>query len=329
MLRADPPTVDASPSLVMSQESERFETRSPFPSTSFNFSYSPYDGIFDLSGSGQLNQNDYALRTTEDNAVERQYHAGSARSSIVGGPYLPSVGQNEGLSAAAAAASVAMAESYAQLNVANLPGVEEPGLNYRHLMSLVYPGLDNGGGNITHNPYTHVDPTKILSLEHGDNAYQSFHTSPSSDGWGNGHISTTASPEPYNTSNASTPPSTESIPNGQNARKYVTLKQNPYEVEKKRLPLTVCASTVTDLRSSTSTPDPQEGGPGQAGEDGETSTSCTNCQTTNTPLWRRDPDGQPLCMSSYYDSLMFYLYALLGNACGLFYVSGLLLCTVL
>ncbi|KAG2237192.1 hypothetical protein INT48_006596 [Thamnidium elegans] len=30
-------------------------------------------------------------------------------------------------------------------------------------------------------------------------------------------------------------------------------------------------------------------------------TKCTNCRTTNTPLWRRNPQGQPLC-----------------NACGLF-----------
>ena len=28
-------------------------------------------------------------------------------------------------------------------------------------------------------------------------------------------------------------------------------------------------------------------GPGQ--------TQCTNCKTATTPLWRRDPRGQPLC----------------------------------
>lgn len=38
------------------------------------------------------------------------------------------------------------------------------------------------------------------------------------------------------------------------------------------------------------------------GDDGLT--MCTNCSTTTTPLWRRNPEGQPLC-----------------NACGLFFVS--------
>jgi GATA-binding protein len=39
--------------------------------------------------------------------------------------------------------------------------------------------------------------------------------------------------------------------------------------------------------------------PKNAPSDG--TTTCTNCHTTNTPLWRRNPEGQPLC-----------------NACGLF-----------
>lgn len=40
---------------------------------------------------------------------------------------------------------------------------------------------------------------------------------------------------------------------------------------------------------------------GEQGDDEETPLSCTNCHTSTTPLWRRNPEGQPLC-----------------NACGLF-----------
>jgi GATA-binding protein len=46
---------------------------------------------------------------------------------------------------------------------------------------------------------------------------------------------------------------------------------------------------------------PQSPGGTKQGEQGNAHTSCTNCFTQTTPLWRRDPEGHPLC-----------------NACGLF-----------
>jgi GATA-binding protein len=198
------------------------------------------------------------------------------------------------LSAAAAAASAAMAEGYAQLNAANLAGADDSALDYPQLMGLVYPE----SRTMVQNPYTHVDPTQILQ---GDGGYPSFHASPSSDEWGNGvNTSSDASPEPYNVSNASTPPSTTEGPSSRPpARKYVPLKQGSLQdAQQRKASLPGASPTLGTLRSSASTPDLTEAKTHakNGSEEAEVPTLCTNCQTTNTPLWRRDPEGQPLCV---------------------------------
>jgi GATA-binding protein, other eukaryote len=317
MLRADPPTVHTSSPLVESPDvvqrfplshhpplSSHHPSNGSFPSAPFNFTVPGYDGFFDLHETHSLPYDYPPILTTVDGSRHvPSYHENphSTLSTTSYSPHAsPPLTSDEGLSAAAVAASAAVAESYARLN---MPGVDDAGMGYPNMIGIMYTnGVE--ATNLSHQPFTHVDPTQILPVEHGENGFSSLHHSPSSDGWGNGFASSAAaSPEPRDASNASTPPSVEGSSARQGVRKIVSTKRIQDAVvrsaiARKKSTAGTDPPPTAQLRSSTSTPDLTSvvGGGGIKSEDGETApTVCTNCQTTNTPLWRRDPEGQPLC----------------------------------
>ena len=206
MLRGDPPS-GIELAHTEAKEADHFRRESPFPSGPFNFSVPPYDSFFELSGAANMGAHlSSSLSTPKDHTPSELHFTESMRGSL-NGAYSPTVSvPNESMSAAAAASAAAVAESYAQFNMANM------GLEDYQLMNMMYnashhefgPGVGPNG-----NPFT-VDPTQILPNIPLDPHEAVFHPSPSSDGWGNGvGSSSNASPEPYNVSNASTPPSTE------------------------------------------------------------------------------------------------------------------------
>jgi GATA-binding protein, other eukaryote len=324
MLRADPADVDGMGSTVivnshpahprhLSNGTEAVfvgESASGFPSTAFNFSFPAYgNGMYELGGgTGGGGMADYS-----GSHHTLHQHRDSIRSSTSG--YQSSLESPVMANGDRTVVGV-MSDGYAQLG--NFSGLDiASASDYRNLMGLVYPSnLENPMQEM----YTHIDPTQILGVHEGpcpSGPYTNQSQSPGSDDWNAVGTSSRDSPDPsYNTSNASTPPSTENAPTGHKGmglagRKMIALRGagapgGDVHQRKKSLPGEVGSPSLDGLRSSTSTPDLSEshknasgsgsGGKGGGGdeEDGGP-THCTNCQTTNTPLWRRDPEGQPLC----------------------------------
>lgn len=298
---------------------------SPFPSGPFDFSFGGYDTLFDIAAANTAaTSTGYGAimaerRDAQSSGVQYMHSAdpSTMRSYPIHAPPHDTPHPAERLSTLVNPATLVDGGYH---NV----GVDNGNVNYQGILDYVYPSYQ-GAANITGSagtfesqPYTHVDPTQLLNME-GDSQHvqnHSFHPSPSSDSWGAGNgfsSSTTASPEPYATSGGSTPPSGEASTNS-TARRYGHAHRISGESGGRHAPLLPSGSQRkkgiggpmtmnTGLRSSTSTPDltssaDLDAAPGSGtGEEGESSvpTVCTNCRTTNTPLWRRDPEGQPLC----------------------------------
>ena len=273
-----------------------------FPSAPFNFTVPGYGGLFSMHPAHPL-PHDYSYSSVLA-AVDGSRHAV---------PSYPA--PNEGLSAV----SAVVAESYAHPNATRPVGVDYSGMEYPNMIGMMYANSVEAA-NPSYQSYTHVDPTQILLADHGENGFMSLHPSPgpSNDRWGGYGSSTAAYPERRD---ASTPPSAECLSSRQGIRKIASTKRIQEAVVRSTIarkrstagpdsPLTAqlrsststpgltSATSTPGLTSAMSTPDPTStlGGRGPKGEDEETgSTICTNCQTTNTPLWRRDPEGEPLC----------------------------------
>ncbi|KAG6876563.1 hypothetical protein C0992_012410 [Termitomyces sp. T32_za158] len=138
MLRADPSIVSGSdiPSILDTEQIEG--SRSSFPSGAFNFSFPSHESLFSLPSTSPSS---FMARQPDFNSYRSRVRQQSSGQSPVNNQAYPSPNAtsqtHEGLSAAAAAASAAMAEGYASLSAANLTGMDEGLFDYGQLFGLM------------------------------------------------------------------------------------------------------------------------------------------------------------------------------------------------
>lgn len=170
--------------------------------------------------------------------------------------------------------------------------------------------------NATANPFTHINPTQVL----GANFNAVSHPLAASGTLSNFSSPTGMSPSVHGPQQSQNSGPTKPLPKLVGG-KSIPLHPKPQPVRSNSSPNLVAlklgamgsasrgvegmqstngtadkggANVRPGHKSGPSTPSSEDAG-GLALSSSETPTHCSNCQTTNTPLWRRDPEGQPLC----------------------------------
>ena len=190
--------------------------------------------------------------------------------------------------------------------------------------------------NATVNPFTHINPAQMLgNMGHTSDRAISVSATDSPHAESSPHGPTKQMPRsvggksvPVNKEDARAPPPIRSNSSPHLAGLGVQ-SMTPSEPSSSQPTKKASKTGKGGSKTGPNTPSSDnDHGAGSVITSGEPPTMCTNCQTTNTPLWRRDPDGQPLCNVSVGLIRRRFRQAdpfLLGigwgfyQACGLFY----------